>query len=74
MSIAIPEAIKCGYRLFGKTKNDSNSNKMLSSLDTATVYRNEEAVGKLLKQAMKENNLQRQDIFITSKLGIFNVY
>lgn len=38
-------------------------------LDTATVYRNEEAVGKLLKQALKENNLKRQDIFITSKLG-----
>jgi hypothetical protein len=38
-------------------------------LDTATVYRNEEAVGKILKKAIKENNLQRQDIFITSKLG-----
>lgn len=39
------------------------------SIDTATVYRNEEAVGKLLKQAMKDNNLQRSDIFVTSKLG-----
>jgi diketogulonate reductase-like aldo/keto reductase len=38
-------------------------------LDTATVYRNEEAVGRLLKQSIKERNMNRSDIFITSKLG-----
>ena len=40
-------------------------------LDTATVYRNEEAVGKLLEESIKTLNLSRKDIFITSKLGKF---
>ena len=44
------------------------------SIDTATVYRNEEAVGRLLKQAMNDNNLQRSDIFVTSKLGNQDVF
>lgn len=66
LEIAIPEAIKQGYRLFGTF---SFSGHCFTPIDTATVYRNEEAVGKLLKKAMKENNLNRSNIFITSKLG-----
>ena len=37
-------------------------------IDTAAVYRNEEAVGIGLKKAMTELNLNRQDIFVTTKL------
>ena len=37
-------------------------------IDTAAVYRNEEAVGVGLKKAMKELNLDREDIFVTTKL------
>ncbi len=37
-------------------------------IDTAAVYRNEEAVGIGLKKAMTELNLNREDIFITTKL------
>ena len=37
-------------------------------IDTAAVYRNEEAVGVGLKKAIKELNLDREDIFVTTKL------
>ena len=37
-------------------------------IDTAAVYRNEEAVGIGLKKAMTELNLNREDIFVTTKL------
>lgn len=45
---AILEALKVGYR----------------SIDTAAVYKNEEAVG----QALHETDVPREDIFITTKL------
>ena len=38
-------------------------------LDTATVYRNEKAVGRLIKESIKSNKMFRSEIFITSKLG-----
>ena len=37
-------------------------------IDTAAVYRNEEAVGVGLKRAITELNLNREDIFVTTKL------
>ena len=37
-------------------------------IDTAAVYRNEEAVGVGLKRATTELNLNREDIFVTTKL------
>ena len=37
-------------------------------IDTAAVYKNEEAVGIGLKKAMTELNLNREDIFVTTKL------
>jgi aldehyde reductase len=49
---AIKEAVKCGYRHF----------------DCAFAYQNEQVVGKALEEALKENNLKRQDIFVTTKL------
>jgi diketogulonate reductase-like aldo/keto reductase len=45
---SVINAIKSGYRL----------------IDTAKIYRNEEAVG----QAIKDSNIARQDIFVTTKL------
>ena len=49
----VPEAIALGYRL----------------IDTATAYRNEEAVGRAINDVLRQQKLQRKDIFITSKLG-----
>ena len=37
-------------------------------IDTAAVYRNEEAVGIGLRKAMTELNLNREDLFVTTKL------
>ncbi|CRL04289.1 CLUMA_CG017387, isoform A [Clunio marinus] len=37
-------------------------------IDTAVVYRNEEHIGEALKTLLPKFNLQREDIFITSKL------
>ena len=45
---AIVEALKVGYR----------------SIDTAAIYKNEEAVG----QALQDTDVAREDIFITTKL------
>ena len=39
--------------------------------DTASVYKNEELIGKYLKMLLEEANLRREDIFITSKLCTF---
>ncbi|KAK3831691.1 MAG: putative reductase [Linnemannia elongata] len=50
------EALRSGYRL----------------IDTATVYRNEAAIGNSLKRILEQNlipGLTRQDIFLTSKLA-----
>ena len=38
-------------------------------LDTAAVYRNETEIGECLQDLLPGYNLQRSDIFITSKLG-----
>ena len=48
----IREAIEIGYRKF----------------DTATLYKNEEAVGKSLKQAMDAGDVTRDEIFVTTKV------
>lgn len=50
---AIEAALACGYRSF----------------DTASVYRNEIDIGRAFKELLPKFSLQRQDIFITSKLG-----
>jgi len=38
-------------------------------IDTASVYKNEELIGKYLKTVLEEVGLRREDIFITSKLS-----
>ena len=49
---AVKFAIKHGYR----------------SIDTAAIYRNEEGVGQAIREGIKEANISREDLFITSKV------
>lgn len=49
---AVKKAIAHGYR----------------SIDTASVYQNEAGVGQAIREALKENELSREDLFITSKV------
>ncbi|KAG2179092.1 hypothetical protein INT43_001942 [Umbelopsis isabellina] len=49
---AVKTAIKSGYR----------------HIDTAYAYGNEDAVGRGIKDALKEEGLKREDIFVTTKL------
>lgn len=42
---------------------------LLSSSDTASGYKNETDLGKILKILLPKFNLKRENIFITSKLG-----
>ncbi|SDE63228.1 Aldo/keto reductase [Fontibacillus panacisegetis] len=49
---AVKAAIRAGYR----------------SIDTAAVYGNEEGVGQAVREAMEENGLTREQLFVTSKV------
>ncbi|KJD46726.1 aldo/keto reductase [Paenibacillus terrae] len=49
---AIKTAVKHGYR----------------SIDTAAAYANENSVGQAIGEALQENNLSREDLFVTSKV------
>ncbi|GIP52406.1 aldo/keto reductase [Paenibacillus vini] len=49
---AVKAAIRAGYR----------------SIDTAAAYNNEEGVGQAIREAMEENGLSRDQIFVTSKV------
>lgn len=49
---AVKSAIRAGYR----------------SIDTAAAYNNEEGVGRAVREAMEENGLSREQIFVTSKV------
>lgn len=51
-SDVVSNGIKQGYRL----------------IDTAQVYGNEEGTGEGIRRGLKESNLQREDLFITSKV------
>lgn len=53
---AIPAAINTGYRL----------------IDTATVYRNEEAIGESILGLIKDKVVKREELFIVSKLATFD--
>lgn len=50
--LSLKQAIAHGYR----------------SIDTAAAYQNERGVGQAIAEAMKENGLNREDLFITSKV------
>ena len=49
---AVKQAIKHGYR----------------SIDTAAIYGNEAGVGQAIAEALQENGLKREDLFLTSKV------
>ncbi|OMC66251.1 glyoxal reductase [Paenibacillus sp. FSL H7-0326] len=49
---AVKNAIAHGYR----------------SIDTASVYQNEAGVGQAIREALQENGLSREELFITSKV------
>ncbi|XP_046687459.1 aldose reductase-like isoform X1 [Homalodisca vitripennis] len=49
---SLKAALEVGYRL----------------IDTASMYKNEHLIGKMLKEWMDSGKLQREDIFITAKL------
>lgn len=50
---AVETAIKLGYR----------------HIDTASIYKNEEAIGKCLDKLYNDKLISRQDLFITSKIS-----
>ncbi|VDN24739.1 unnamed protein product, partial [Cylicostephanus goldi] len=52
----VDAALSCGYRFF----------------DTAQVYGNEAALGRIFKELLPKYNLERKDIFITSKVSPAN--
>jgi diketogulonate reductase-like aldo/keto reductase len=52
---AVKSAIKAGYRM----------------IDTALLYNNHKEVGDGIRQALKDNGLTRDDIFLTSKVAFF---
>lgn len=52
VSRAVAGAIRCGYRLF----------------DCASVYGNEDLIGEVFEQAMKEGAVKREELFVTSKV------
>ncbi|MEK5404624.1 aldo/keto reductase [Paenibacillus sp. FSL W8-0439] len=49
---AVKAAVKHGYR----------------SIDTAAIYANENSVGQAIQEALSENNLSREELFVTSKV------
>ncbi len=52
VSAAVAGAIRCGYRMF----------------DCASVYGNEDLIGKVFAEALKEGVVKREELFITSKV------
>ncbi len=53
MKKLVTSGLRVGYRAF----------------DTARDYGNEDIVGRVMKECMKEQGLKREDIFITTKIG-----
>ena len=51
---AIDVAIGAGYRL----------------IDTAAIYYNEKEVGEGIAKAMKKHGVKREELFITTKVGL----
>lgn len=68
----VTQAIRSGYRLIGKPHQSIHFMRVanLFILDTATVYKNETALGSILEEIFADPSfgIQRGDLFITSKL------
>ena len=41
-------------------------------IDSAPIYKNEKQVGEAIANGLKKNNLEREQLFITSKVWICN--
>lgn len=50
---ALDAALEAGYRHF----------------DTATIYRNEHLIGKVLSRWLRDGKIKREDLFITTKVA-----
>lgn len=57
MSTALEEALEAGYR----------------HIDTATVYENEAAIGKVLKKWLDAGKVKREDLFVVTKVSLFSI-
>lgn len=53
MKAVVSEGLRCGYRAF----------------DTARDYLNEDIVGKVIQECLREQGIGREEIFITTKIG-----
>lgn len=59
------------YSLHGETCVNAVKSALASGvrlIDTASVYGNEEEVGRAIREAMEELGLKREDIFVTTKI------
>lgn len=69
----IPNVLFGTYLINDETSVEECLDKAISSgyrgIDTASVYRNEAFIGKVLKTILPKYGLKREDIFITSKLA-----
>ncbi|XP_034238036.1 aldo-keto reductase family 4 member C10-like [Thrips palmi] len=54
---ALDAALEAGYR----------------HIDTATIYRNEHLIGKVLKRWLSEGKVKREELFITTKLPVYGM-
>ncbi|KAJ1528302.1 hypothetical protein ONE63_006725 [Megalurothrips usitatus] len=57
LEAALDAALAAGYR----------------HIDTATIYRNEHLIGKVISRWLKEGRVKREDLFITTKLPVFGM-
>lgn len=57
LEAALDAALEAGYR----------------HIDTATVYRNEHIIGKVLRRWLQSGKVRREDLFITTKVRLGEV-
>ncbi|KAK3926246.1 Aldo-keto reductase family 4 member C10 [Frankliniella fusca] len=57
LETALDAALQAGYR----------------HIDTATIYRNEHLIGKVLSKWLKEGKVKREELFITTKLPVYGM-
>lgn len=57
LETALDAALQSGYR----------------HIDTATIYRNEHLIGKVLSKWLKEGKVKREDLFVTTKLPVYGM-
>nr|CAI5830163.1 unnamed protein product [Callosobruchus analis] len=58
LETALNAALECGYR----------------HIDTAYVYENEQIIGRVIEQWISAGKVKRDDLYITTKLGLCGIY